>query len=111
MQPLVLIAEDEPAQLELLRYNLEAADFKTLTATDGASALLLIEEERPDLVLLDWMLPEVSGIEACRRIRLNAETRALPVIMLTARGEESDRVRGLESGADDYLPKPFEPRE
>ena len=107
MQPLVLIAEDEPSQLELLRYNLEVADFKTLTATDGASALLLIEEERPDLVLLDWMLPEVSGIEACRRIRLNAETRALPVIMLTARGEESDRVRGLESGADDYLVKPF----
>ena len=107
MQPLILIAEDEPAQMELLRYNLEAAGFRTLTATDGASALLLIEEERPDLVLLDWMLPEISGVEACRRIRLNAETRALPVIMLTARGEESDRVRGLESGADDYLVKPF----
>ncbi len=107
MKPLILIAEDEPAQMELLRYNMESADFRTVVATDGASALALVEEEMPDLVILDWMLPELSGIEVCRRIRSRAETRSLPVIMLTARGEESDRVRGLETGADDYLVKPF----
>jgi len=107
MKPLILIAEDEPAQMELLRYNMESADFRTVVATDGASALALIEEETPDLVVLDWMLPEMSGIEVCRRIRGRPETRSLPVIMLTARGEESDRVRGLETGADDYLVKPF----
>lgn len=107
MKPLILIAEDEPAQMELLRYNMESADFRTVVATDGASALALVEEETPDLVVLDWMLPELSGIEVCRRIRARAESRTLPVIMLTARGEESDRVRGLETGADDYLVKPF----
>ncbi|MEQ1889253.1 MAG: phosphate regulon transcriptional regulator PhoB [Alphaproteobacteria bacterium] len=107
MKPLILIAEDEPAQMELLRYNMESADFRTVVATDGASALALVDEEMPDLVILDWMLPELSGIEVCRRIRSRAETRSLPVIMLTARGEESDRVRGLETGADDYLVKPF----
>ncbi len=107
MKPLILIAEDEPAQMELLRYNMESADFRTMLATDGASALALAEEETPDLVVLDWMLPEMSGIEVCRRIRGRPETRYLPVIMLTARGEENDRVRGLESGADDYLVKPF----
>ena len=107
MKPLILIAEDEPAQMELLRYNMESADFRTVVATDGASALALVEEEMPDMVILDWMLPELSGIEVCRRIRSRAETRSLPVIMLTARGEESDRVRGLETGADDYLVKPF----
>lgn len=107
MKPLILIAEDEPAQLELLRYNLEASEFRTIAATDGASALLLVEEEAPDLVVLDWMLPELSGIEVCRRIRMRAESKAIPVIMLTARGEECDRIRGLETGADDYLVKPF----
>ncbi|MFZ5836174.1 MAG: phosphate regulon transcriptional regulator PhoB [Pseudomonadota bacterium] len=107
MKPLILIAEDEPAQLEILRYNMEAADFRTVTATDGMSAMALIEEETPDLVMLDWMLPELSGIEICRRMRARPETKSLPVIMLTARGEESDRVRGLETGADDYLVKPF----
>ncbi len=107
MKPLILIAEDEPAQLELLRYNMESAEFRTVAATDGASAMALVEEESPDLVVLDWMLPEMSGIEVCRRIRSRLETRFLPVIMLTARGEESDRVRGLETGADDYLVKPF----
>lgn len=111
MKPLILIAEDEPAQMELLRYNLESADFRTLAASDGASALLFVEEETPDLVVLDWMLPELSGIEVCRRIRLRAESKAMPVIMLTARGEESDRIRGLETGADDYLVKPFSPAE
>jgi len=107
MKPLILIAEDEPAQMELLRYNMESADFRTVVATDGASALALVEEEVPDLVVLDWMLPEMSGIEVCRRIRGRPESRSLPVIMLTARGEENDRVRGLETGADDYLVKPF----
>ncbi|MSP43458.1 MAG: phosphate regulon transcriptional regulatory protein PhoB [Alphaproteobacteria bacterium] len=107
MKPLILIAEDEPAQMELLRYNMEAADFRTIVANDGASALSLVDEEKPDLIVLDWMLPEMSGIEVCRRIRSRPETRAMPVIMLTARGEESDRVRGLETGADDYLVKPF----
>jgi len=107
MKPLILIAEDEPAQMELLRYNMESADFRTVVATDGVSALALVEEEVPDLVVLDWMLPEMSGIEVCRRIRGRPESRSLPVIMLTARGEENDRVRGLETGADDYLVKPF----
>lgn len=107
MKPLILIAEDEPAQMELLRYNMESADFRTVVANDGASALVLVDEEKPDLVVLDWMLPEMSGIEVCRRIRAKPETRSMPVIMLTARGEESDRVRGLETGADDYLVKPF----
>jgi len=107
MKPLILIAEDEPAQMELLRYNMESADFRTVVATDGASALVLVEEESPDIVVLDWMLPEMSGIEVCRRIRGRPESRSLPVIMLTARGEENDRVRGLETGADDYLVKPF----
>lgn len=107
MKPLILIAEDEPAQMELLRYNMEAAGFRTVVATDGASALALAREELPDLIVLDWMLPEMSGIEVCRIIRSRPETRSLPVIMLTARGEENDRVRGLENGADDYLVKPF----
>lgn len=107
MKPLILIAEDEPAQMELLRYNMESAGFRTVVATDGASALVLVEEETPDIVVLDWMLPEMSGIEVCRRIRGRPESRSLPVIMLTARGEENDRVRGLETGADDYLVKPF----
>lgn len=107
MKPLILIAEDEPAQMELLRYNMEAADFRTIVTNDGASALSLVDEEKPDLIVLDWMLPGMSGIEVCRRIRSRPETRAMPVIMLTARGEERDRVRGLETGADDYLVKPF----
>ncbi len=107
MKPLILIAEDEPAQMELLRYNMESADFRTVVANDGASALALVQEENPDLVVLDWMLPEMSGIEVCRIIRGRPESRTMPVIMLTARGEESDRVRGLETGADDYLVKPF----
>ena len=111
MKPLVLIAEDEPAQVEMLRYNLEASELNTIVATDGRLALLLLEEETPDLVVLDWMLPELSGIEVCRQIRQRRESKSLPIIMLTARGEESDRIRGLETGADDYLVKPFSPNE
>lgn len=108
---LILIVEDEAPQAEMLRYNLESAGFGVLHADNGEDALLMIEEESPDLVVLDWMLPEVTGIEICRRLRERPATRALPIIMLTARGEETDRVRGLETGADDYLVKPFSPSE
>ncbi len=111
LQPNVLIVEDEPPLVELLSYNLEKAGFQTQIARDGDEALLAVEERRPDLVLLDWMLPYVSGIEICRRIRRNPETRDLPIILLTARGEEDDRIRGLDAGADDYVVKPFSPSE
>jgi two-component system, OmpR family, phosphate regulon response regulator PhoB len=103
----ILIVEDETALIELLRYNFEAAGYSVRVASTGAAAEEALAEERFDVVLLDWMLPEVTGIELCRRIRQRPETRALPVIMLTARGEEADRVRGLSTGADDYVVKPF----
>jgi len=106
-EPNILIVEDEAALVELLTYNLEKAGFRTAVARDGEEALLAVAEAKPDLVLLDWMLPYVSGIEICRRIRRNPDSRDLPVIILTARGEQDDRVRGLESGADDYVVKPF----
>lgn len=111
MSPYVLVVEDEPALLTLLRYNLEHEGFEVGEAVDGEDALLMIEERIPDLVLLDWMLPTLSGMEVCRQIRRNTEAGNLPVIMLTARGEESDRVRGLDCGADDYVVKPFSPNE
>lgn len=111
MDPLILIVEDEPAQVELLRYNLEKSGFRCNVAGDGEEALLQLAEETPDLVLLDWMLPEISGIELCRRIRAVKETRNIPIIMLTARGEEKDRIRGLDTGADDFVVKPFSPSE
>jgi two-component system phosphate regulon response regulator PhoB len=111
MQPLILIAEDEPAIVELVRYNLEHEGFRAAVALDGEEALIAVAEQKPDLVLLDWMLPHVSGLEICRQLRRAAATRELPIIMLTARGEEQDRVRGLESGADDYVVKPFSPGE
>jgi two-component system phosphate regulon response regulator PhoB len=107
VKPRVLIVEDERALVAMLRYNLEGAGFAVDEATDGEEALLRIAETLPDAVLLDWMLPLVSGLEVCRQIRRGAETRMLPVIMLTARGEEADRVRGLDGGADDYIVKPF----
>ena len=107
MKPLVLIVEDEAPLVALLRYNLEKEGFAVAEATDGEEALLQIAERRPDAVLLDWMLPLVSGIEVCRQIRRAPATRSMPVIMLTACGEEGDRVRGLNSGADDYVVKPF----
>jgi len=110
-KPVVLIVEDEAPLVMLLRYNLEKEGFQVCEAADGEEALVQIAERKPDVVLLDWMLPLVSGIEVCRRIRRSPETRALPVIMLTARGEENDRVRGLDSGADDYVVKPFSPSE
>ncbi|MCB1519717.1 MAG: phosphate regulon transcriptional regulator PhoB [Hyphomicrobiaceae bacterium] len=103
----VLVVEDEAPLAELLRYNLEAAGFTVFHAENGEEAELLVAEEKPDLVLLDWMLPTVSGIEICRRLRGRNDTRQLPIIMLTARGEEGDRVRGLATGADDYVVKPF----
>ena len=106
-KPTVLIVEDEAPLVMMLRYNLEKEGFQVSEAGDGEEALVQIAERKPDIVLLDWMLPLVSGIEVCRRIRRSPETRTLPVIMLTARGEENDRVRGLDSGADDYVVKPF----
>jgi len=111
VKPYVLVVEDETALLTLLRYNLEHEGFEVGEAIDGEEALLMIEERIPDLVLLDWMLPTLSGMEVCRQIRRNTEAGNLPVIMLTARGEESDRVRGLDCGADDYVVKPFSPNE
>lgn len=106
-QPSVLVVEDEDALATLLQYNLEKEGYKVALAGDGEDAMQRVEESPPDLVLLDWALPKVSGIEVCRRIRARAESRNLPVIMLTARGEESDRIRGLDTGADDYIAKPF----
>ena len=103
----VLIVEDEEALAILLRYNLETEGFDVATAASGSEAELLLSESLPDVVILDWMLPGISGIELCRRIRAREATARLPVIMLTARGEESERVRGLATGADDYIVKPF----
>ena len=111
MKPHVLIVEDEAALVELLRYNLESEGFQVSAANDGEEALTAVSEAKPDLVILDWMLPLVSGLEVCRQIRRKPESRDVPVIMLTARGEEADRVRGLEGGADDYITKPFSPGE
>ena len=111
MKPLVLIVEDEPPLVEVLRYNFQSAGFDTLTTMDGEEALIMVEEESPDLIVLDWMLPGLSGIEVCRMIRERRKTRASPIIMLTARGEEGDRIRGLDAGADDYVVKPFSPNE
>jgi two-component system phosphate regulon response regulator PhoB len=111
MHPTVLIVEDEPSLVALLRYNLEKAGYRVEEAVDGQEAMLKVAEEKPDLVLLDWMLPQMSGLEVCRQIRRNPATRNIPIIMLTARGEEGDRVRGLDAGADDYIAKPFSPGE
>jgi two-component system phosphate regulon response regulator PhoB len=107
MQPHVLVVEDEDALAELLQYNLKKEGFRVSVAADGEEALMLVEERQPDVVILDWMLPKISGIEVCRRLRGRQETRNLPIIMLTARGEEADRIRGLDTGADDYIVKPF----
>ena len=106
-QPQVLLVEDEPAQREVLAYNLEAEGFGVAKAETGDDALMMVDETQPDVIILDWMLPGVSGIEICRRLKSNTDTRKIPVIMLTARSEEADRVRGLETGADDYVIKPY----
>lgn len=105
--PSVLVVEDEPAQREILVYNLEAQGFSVTQAADGEEALLFVAEATPDLIVLDWMLPSVSGIEVCRRLKSRSETRGVPIIMLSARSEEVDLVRGLETGADDYVVKPY----
>lgn len=106
-QPRVLLVEDEPAQREVLSYNLEAEGFEVAKVDNGDDALIMVDEVQPDVIILDWMLPGVSGIEICRRLKNRSETRKIPVIMLTARSEEADRVRGLETGADDYVIKPY----
>ena len=107
MQPYVLVMEDEDALATLLQYNLEKEGYQVVIAGDGEEGLVQIDERLPDLILLDWMLPKVSGIEVCRRLRQRPQSRNVPIIMLTARGEESDRIRGLDTGADDYVVKPF----
>ena len=107
----ILIVEDEPPLAELLRYNIETGGFKTLMTTCGEEALLTAAEEKPDLIILDWMLPDISGIEVCRNLRSRHESKSVPIIMLTAKGEDSDKVSGLGAGADDYIVKPFSPAE
>ena len=110
-RPQVLLVEDEPAQREVLAYNLEAEGFEVRRAEDGEEAMLLVSEAAPDLVILDWMMPLMSGIEVCRQLKSRESTRHIPVIMLSARSEEVDTVRGLETGADDYVIKPYNLRE
>lgn len=105
--PHVLVVEDEDALAQLLKYNLEKDGYRVSVAADGEEALVLADESQPDLVVLDWMLPKQPGIEVCRRLRARQETRNTPIVMLTARTEESDRIRGLDVGADDYVTKPF----
>ena len=107
----MLLVEDDPALAELMTYHFEKAGFRVTHTPNGEEALLLVREQTPDMVLLDWMLEGVSGIEVCRQLRRNTATANTPIIMLTARGEEEDRIRGLETGADDYVTKPFSPRE
>jgi len=107
MKPYVLIAEDDEGVVELLKYNLLNEDYEAGIAMDGEETLMMIEERAPDLLLLDWMLPKVPGIEVCRRVRSRGDTANMPIIMLTARSEETDRIRGLDTGADDYVTKPF----
>ena len=106
-QPHVLIVEDEAAQREVLAYNLEAEGFRVTRAENGEDGLLCVQEDTPDVIILDWMMPHLSGIEVCRRLKVKPETRGIPVIMLSARSEEVDKVRGLETGADDYVVKPY----
>ena len=107
----ILVADDEPNQLELLTFNLVQADYEVIRAEDGQQALDMIEEHRPDLAIIDWMMPQMSGIDVCRTLRARSETKHLPIIILSARGEEGDRTLGLDIGADDYISKPFSPRE
>ena len=110
-KPRVLLVEDDRALADLLTWHFEREGYEVVRSGDGEEALLLAEERTPDLVILDWMIEGVTGIEVCRRLRRRTATAHVPIIMLTARGEESDRIRGLETGADDYMTKPFSPRE
>ncbi len=107
----ILLVEDDPALVELLAFHFARADHLVETTSNGEEALLMARESPPDLIILDWMIEGISGIEVCRQLRRVEETASVPIIMLTARGEEGDRVRGLETGADDYVTKPFSPRE
>ena len=106
-EPVVLVVEDEPAQREVLAYNIRAEGFDVLTAAAGDEALVAVRETPPDVIVLDWMLPHVSGIEVCRQLKMGTDTAKIPIIMLSARSEETDKVRGLETGADDYVTKPY----
>jgi two-component system phosphate regulon response regulator PhoB len=111
MNPHVLIVEDEKALADLLQYNLEKEGYRVSLASDGEEALIMADEDRPDLFVLDWMLPKAPGIEVCRRLRQRQDTRNTPIVMLTARSDESERIRGLDTGADDYIVKPFSMQE
>ena len=106
-EPLVLVVEDEPAHREVLAYNIKAEGYQVITAEAGDEALVLVRETPPDVIVLDWMLPHVSGIEVCRQLKMGVDTARIPVIMLSARSEETDKIRGLETGADDYITKPY----
>lgn len=109
--PRLLLVEDDPALAELLEFRFRSEGYDVRVTPDGDEALILAAEEVPDLVILDWMIEGTSGIEVCRRLRRDKATAHVPIVMLTARGEEDDRIRGLETGADDYVTKPFSPRE
>ncbi|TAE83650.1 MAG: phosphate regulon transcriptional regulatory protein PhoB [Alphaproteobacteria bacterium] len=111
METSVLIVEDEVAIVTMLRYNLEREGFRVYSTGDGEEAVTMVKEYHPDIVVLDWMLPSMTGIEICKQIRWHQDTKNIPIIMLSARGEESDRIRGLDVGADDYMVKPFSPSE
>jgi two-component system phosphate regulon response regulator PhoB len=106
-RPRILVVDDEAAQREIIVYNLEAAGFEVMSADNGEDAVLMAQEEHPNLIVLDWMMPKLSGLEVCRQLRSNKETKAIPIILLSARSEDVDKVRGLEIGADDYVSKPF----
>lgn len=103
----ILVVDDEAAQREIIVYNLEAAGFEVMSADNGEDAVLMVQEEHPNLIVLDWMMPKLSGLEVCRQLRSNKETKEIPIILLSARSEDVDKVRGLEIGADDYVSKPF----
>lgn len=106
-QPTILIVDDEPALREVLAYNMQSAGYEVVQAASGEEALVLVQEVAPDLIVLDWMMPNLSGIELCRQLKARPQTRAIPIIMLSARSDERDKVRGLETGADDYVAKPY----
>ena len=110
-KPTILVVEDEPAQMELISYNLESEGFSIVRAQSGEEGLVIAQEVSPDLIVLDWMLPNVSGIEVCRQLKKKKQTKKIPIIMLTARGEEADRIRGLDTGADDFVVKPYSIKE
>ncbi len=111
MNPSVLVVEDDTALCDLLAWNLSAEGYDVRSTGDGEEALLMVREQAPDAIILDWMIEQVPGIEVCRQLRKDKETARIPIVMLTARGEEEDRIRGLKTGADDYVTKPFSPRE